>query len=128
MISHVVLLTGGEQNAANRLDRTALTTDDAAHVKFTDANLEAEVSAVGDLIHLDRISIADKGFHNCFDSFFHFMPEAFPTQLFSRLGLFVVSGGFGRRFCVASLGRTTTSLSDYYRCLREFRAFIRRRL
>src|SRR5580765_1513522 len=79
----VLLLPGGKKNAADRLDRSALTADDAAHVAIGDTYLDTDVLAVRTLGHLNGVGFADQRFDDLFYSSFHF--RSLPPQITERI-------------------------------------------
>lgn len=66
-----MLLPGGEQNAADRLNGSALAADNAAHIGVSYANLNTDVFAVRTLGHLNLLGFADQRFDDLFYSLFH---------------------------------------------------------
>ena len=66
-----VLMTRRKQNAADRLHGAAFAADDAAHVALGNANLDADILAVGDLVNLHQVRLGGERFDYFFDRFFH---------------------------------------------------------
>jgi hypothetical protein len=71
MKSLAVLLAYGKQNAAYRLNRPAFTPDDAAHIAFGHAHLNADIFAIDDLVDLNRVLLAYKAANYLFDRILH---------------------------------------------------------
>jgi len=66
-----MFLPGEEQDAADRFDRAAVATDQAAHIIRCDTNLDPNVLTVAIFVNLDHVGRADERFHDHFNSISH---------------------------------------------------------